>query len=86
MVAGTIVFSMGCGLLEVLLSPIINSIPSTEKSLSMAFLHAFYPIGKVAVIVVTGLALYGFSLEAWPWIMPGWAVLLLVNMLAFLPG
>jgi fucose permease len=83
LMAGTVVFSIGCGLLEVLLSPIINAVPSTNKSGSMAVLHAFYPIGKVAVIVVTGVALHAFGLVAWPWIVAAWSVLPVLNTAAF---
>lgn len=83
MMAGTIVFSVGCGLLEVLLSPIINAIPSANKSASMAVLHAFYPIGKVAVIVATGLALFLLGSASWPWVMAAWSVLPVLNTLAF---
>ncbi len=80
---GTMVFSVGCGLLEVLLSPIINALPSENKSSAMAFLHAFYPIGKVAVILVTGIALYGWGVQAWPWILLAWSVVPLANTAAF---
>lgn len=83
MMAGTILFSVGCGLLEVLLSPIINAIPSENKSASMAVLHAFYPIGKVAVIVVTGLALFLLGAASWPWVMAAWSVLPVLNTVAF---
>lgn len=83
MLAGTVVFSIGCGLLEVLLSPIINAVPSDNKSASMAVLHAFYPIGKVAVIVATGIALYLLGAQSWPWIMAAWSVLPVLNTLAF---
>jgi fucose permease len=83
LMAGTIVFSIGCGLLEVLLSPLINAIPSENKSASMALLHAFYPIGKVAVIVATGAALYVVGLRAWPWIMALWSIFPVLNSVAF---
>ncbi|MEI6034946.1 MAG: MFS transporter [Verrucomicrobiae bacterium] len=83
LMAGTVVFSIGCGLLEVLLSPLINALPSDNKSASMAMLHAFYPIGKVAVIVTTGAALYGFGLGSWPWIMALWSVFPVLNTVAF---
>ncbi len=81
---GTVVFSVGCGLLEVLLSPLINALPGENKSGAMAMLHAFYPIGKVAVIVVTGLALYLLGEFSWPWIMLAWSILPVLNTLAFL--
>jgi fucose permease len=81
---GTVVFSVGCGLLEVLLSPIINAVPSERKAGDMALLHAFYPIGKVAVIVVTGLALYLAGNQHWRWIMLAWSVVPFANTAGFL--
>jgi fucose permease len=81
---GTVVFSVGCGLLEVLLSPIINAIPSDRKSSDMAMLHAFYPIGKVAVILLTGIALYAFGIASWRTVVLAWSVFPILNTLGFL--
>ncbi len=81
---GTVVFSVGCGLLEVLLSPLINALPTENKSGAMAMLHAFYPIGKVAVIIVTGLALFLLGPGSWPWVMLTWSILPVINTVAFL--
>jgi fucose permease len=81
---GTIVFSIGCGLLEVLLSPIINAVPSERKAADMAVLHAFYPIGKVTVIIVTALALYQIGAAHWRAIMLAWSIFPFVNTVGFL--
>lgn len=83
MVVGTVVFSSGCGLLEVLLSPIINALPSRAKSASMALLHAFYPIGKLAVILGTSLVFLFLGTAIWPWVVLGWTILPLLNTLGF---
>ena len=83
LMVGTMVFSVGCGLLEVLLSPIINALPSENKSSAMALLHAFYPIGKVVVILVTGVALFGWGVQAWPWIVVAWSLIPIANTAAF---
>ncbi len=83
LVLGTVVFSIGCGLLEVMLSPIVNAVPSQRKSGDMAVLHAFYPIGKVAVIVVTALALRMLGQGHWRWIMLAWSIFPLLNTLGF---
>lgn len=80
---GTIVFSVGCGLLEVLLSPIINAVPSERKASDMAILHAFYPIGKVVVIIISALALQALGTQHWRWIMLAWSIFPLVNTLGF---
>lgn len=74
LMAGTIVFSAGCGLLEVLMSPILDAVPSQRKAGDMALLHAFYPLGKLAVIVGTGLALWLAGPGWWPWLVCAWAV------------
>lgn len=74
LVTGTIVFSAGCGLLEVLLSPILDAMPSQRKAGDMALLHAFYPLGKLAVIIGTGLALWLMGPGWWPWLVCAWAV------------
>ncbi len=83
MVVGTVVFSSGCGLLEVLLSPIIHALPSRAKSASMALLHAFYPIGKLAVILGTSLVFLFLGTAIWPWVVLGWTILPLLNTLGF---
>lgn len=86
LVLGTIVFSVGCGLLEVLLSPIINAIPSESgrKASDMALLHAFYPIGKVAVIIVTALALNALGATKWRPIVLAWSLIPFLNTVGFL--
>ena len=83
LMAGTIVFSIGCGLLEVIISPIVERTPSERKAAGMALLHAFYPIGKVVVTVVTGLAFLAVGVERWPLLMLAWSVVPALNTLAF---
>ncbi len=84
LVIGTVIFSAGCGLLEVLLSPIIDALRPQRKAAEMALLHAFYPVGKVTVILLTGAALWWAGSSGWWWIAIAWAVLPLVNTMAFL--
>lgn len=84
LVLGTVVFSIGCGLLEVLLSPIINAVPSERKEADMALLHAFYPIGKVVVIIVTALVIYLWGTEHWRGIVLAWSLFPFLNTVGFL--
>ena len=83
LVLGTIVFSLGCGLLEVLVSPIIQAVPAPSKETQMALLHAFYPIGKVVVISISGLVLWLAGPASWKWIAVAWSVVPLINVVAF---
>jgi len=80
---GTVVFSVGCGLLEVIVSPIVERTPGERKAAGMAFLHAFYPIGKVLVTVVTGLLFFAFGTERWNALVLAWSVLPAATALAF---
>lgn len=84
LVAGTVVFSIGCGLLEVIISPIVERTPSERKAAGMALLHAFYPIGKVVVTLVTGLLFLLVGVERWPTLMLAWSVVPALNTFAFL--
>lgn len=80
---GTVVFSMGCGLLEVIISPIVERTPGERKEAGMALLHAFYPIGKVVVTVVTGLLFFAFGTERWPSLVLAWSLVPAATTLAF---
>jgi fucose permease len=80
---GTVVFSMGCGLLEVIISPIVERTPGDRKAAGMALLHAFYPIGKVVVTVVSALAFFAFGTAHWPWLVLAWSLVPASTTLAF---
>lgn len=45
-----IIYAIGGGLTEVLISPIVDSLPSDGKAASMSLLHSFYCWGQVAVV------------------------------------
>lgn len=80
----TIVFSAGGGLLELLLSPIIQAIPGDEKAKAMSMLHSFYAWGFITVVVITTLLLAVLGATNWPYMMMVWSLLPLLNGLAFL--
>lgn len=82
-IAGTILFSAGGGLLELLISPTVNAIPSDSKSSSMSLLHSFYAWGQMVVIIVTTLFLFVFGKASWQMIMILWAIPPLINALLF---
>jgi fucose permease len=82
-VLGTIVFSGAGGLLEVLLSPIVNAIPSQEKAAAMSLLHSFYCWGQVAVVLITTLLLFVLGTARWQWIVAAWLLLPAVDAVLF---
>lgn len=74
LVIGTIVFSMGGGVLELLLSPIINAVPSERKAADMSLLHSFYAWGQMTVILLTALAVFVLPAGPWRWVAPFWSI------------
>ena len=84
LMTGTIIFAVAGGLMELLLSPILNAIPTDEKSSAMSIMHAFYCFGHLAVVLVTTLFLFFFGRDAWPIIVLLWLLVPLVNLFIFL--
>lgn len=79
---GTAVFAGAGGLFELLLSPIVDALPSENKAREMSLLHSMYAIGKLGCIILTTLAL----LLGAPWyvIVLVYAMLPLLNAIPFL--
>ena len=78
-----VIYAAGGGLLEVLVSPIVDSLPSADKASSMSLLHAFYCWGQVLVILVTTLALWALGESRWPLLPLLWSLIPLYNLFAF---
>ena len=80
------VYAVGGGLLEVLLSPVVEHLPAPqeEKATGMAMLHSFYCWGQLAVVIVTTLLLGAVGQQSWSMLPVLWAVVPLVNLLVFL--
>ena len=53
-----VIYAFGGGLIEVLISPIVNALPGDTKASAMSLLHSFYCWGQVAVVLVSTLALH----------------------------
>lgn len=83
-VIAVIVYAIGGGLIEVLVSPIVNSLPGDAKASAMSLLHSFYCWGHVAVVVISTLILKIIGSSHW-FILPVlWSILPLVNAVCFL--
>ena len=77
-------YAIGGGLLEVLISPIVEACPTENKAQSMSILHSFYAWGSAAVIVISTLFLKIFGTEKWRLLAVLWAILPVVNGIVFL--
>lgn len=80
-------YAIGGGLLEVLVSPIVEACPTDNKERMMSILHSFYCWGVVAVITLSTLFFTIFGIENWRVLALIWAILPLANgiMFVFVP-
>ncbi|UUX33812.1 MFS transporter [Fundicoccus culcitae] len=69
-----VIYGMGGGLLEVLLSPIVEAVPTENKAGNMSILHSFYCWGTMFVIIVSTLFLFFFGQDTWPILAIIWAI------------
>ena len=74
-----VLYAIGGGLIEVLVSPIAEACPTTDKTGAMSLLHSFYCWGSAAVILVTTLLLLAIGSEHWRWLAVGWAAVPIFN-------
>ncbi len=65
LVLGTVIFSASSGLTEVLISPVIDTIPSENPEREMSKLHSIYAWGVVFVIVFSTFFIKLFGGENW---------------------
>lgn len=75
--------AVGGGITEVLISPIVEALPSEDKAGSMSLLHAFYCWGHVGVVVLSTLYFALAGTGRWALLPVLWAVLPLCNMVLF---
>ncbi|MBD7919282.1 MFS transporter [Cellulomonas sp. Sa3CUA2] len=81
-----VVYGVGGGLLEVLVSPVVEHLPSPSqaKAAGMALAHSFYCWGQLAVVVVTTALLAVLGTDLWPVLPVLWAVVPLANLVVLL--
>lgn len=72
-------YAVGGGLIEVLVSPIVEACPTEKKSAAMSLLHSFYCWGCVLVILTSTLFFSIFGIANWRVLSLIWAVLPLIN-------
>lgn len=79
----TVLYAIGSGLNEVLISPIIEACPTDQKSASMSLLHSFYCWGHVFVVAASTLFFTVFGVENWRILTVIWALIPLVDAFYF---
>lgn len=79
-----VLYAIGSGLIEVLLSPIVEACPFENKAGVMSLLHSFYCWGAVGVVLGSTLFFAIFGMVYWQILTVIWAVVPLLNIFNFL--
>ena len=77
------VFAVGGGLLEVLVSPIVEACPTDNKEKAMSLLHSFYCWGHMGVVLLSTLFFAIVGIENWKVLAFVWAVVPVLNGIFF---
>ena len=79
-----VLYAMGSGLIEVLVSPIVEACPFENKDGMMSLLHSFYCWGAMGVILVSTIFFSVFGVESWKILTFIWALIPLYNTFNFI--
>ena len=79
-----VLYAMGSGLVEVLVSPIVEACPFENKEGMMSLLHSFYCWGAMGVILGSTIFFAIFGLENWKILTFIWALVPLYNTFNFI--
>lgn len=77
------VYAVGGGLLEVLVSPVVEACPSDNKEKTMSMLHSFYCWGHVGVVLLSTVFFRVFGIQNWKIMALVWAVVPACNAFVF---
>lgn len=83
-IASIVLYAVGGGIIEVLVSPMVEALPMDNKAGTMSFLHSFYCWGHVGVVLVSTVVFTIFGIENWCWLSIFWAVIPALNAFAFI--
>ena len=84
LMAAVVIYAVGGGLIEVLISPMVEATPSENKEKMMSLLHSFYCWGQVGVVLLSTLFFQLFGTGSWRVLALIWAALPAVNAVVFL--
>ena len=79
-----VMYAIGGGIIEVLISPIVEACPTDAKASAMSLLHSFYCWGHVFLVVVSTAFFALFGMGAWRVMACLWALVPLLNCFYFL--
>ena len=83
LLAAVCLYAVGGGLIEVLISPIVEACPTEKKDAAMSLLHSFYCWGCVLVIALSTAFLALLGSDSWRMLPLLWALVPAANAMLF---
>lgn len=83
-IVAVVLYAIGGGIIEVLVSPIVEACPTEKKEAAMSLLHSFYCWGHVGVVLLSTLFFNVFGIENWRILAILWAIVPFLNSIYFL--
>ncbi len=83
-VISVMVYAFGSGMMEVILSPIMELLPTRNKGANMAFTHSFYCWGQAFTVILTTVFVKLMGHGNWQLIPLLWAIIPIFNTAVFL--
>lgn len=80
----TFLLGLGGGLIEVMVSPLVEACPTEGKSRNMSLLHSFYSWGQAGVVILSGIYFLFFDIvSSWQYLPLIWAIFPLTGAISF---
>lgn len=83
LVIAVVLYAIGGGLIEVLISPIVEACPTERKEAAMSLLHSFYCWGHVFVVLVSTAFFATAGIGNWRVLACCWAIVPAANAIYF---
>ncbi|MBC5996858.1 MFS transporter [Romboutsia ilealis] len=84
LILSVMIYAVGGGLIEVLISPIVEACPTDNKETAMSLLHSFYCWGHVGVVLLSTVFFAVFGISNWKVLAIIWSIVPLANTFFFM--
>ena len=74
LILAVVINAIGGGIMEVVVSPVVEALPGDEKESAMSMLHSFYCWGQVSVVIITTIYFNTVGIEHWRYIAMIWSL------------
>lgn len=79
-----LLYAIGGGMIEVIISPIVDAVPGDAKAAAMSLLHSFYCWGQVGVVLITTVIIRIIGNDLWYVLPIMWSVIPIYNFFVFI--